>query len=167
MKNPREIKGPTKVNTHAIIGQPPQKNKAPDSQTSQATCQTKEIDRAHRPHSTREAKQNKTNKNNQGSPTIKTIQSHDSILVPLTRPGCNHRRVCTGHAIPYTYLQMCGGLKTTKVSFGRTSSAGLLFFLVPGGHEFFRSLQHPLPCATALHRPSSLQGFIRLCQLRM
>ena len=39
---------------------------------------------------------------------------------------------------------MCGRLKITKVSFGRTSSAGLLFFLVPGGHEFFRSLQHPL-----------------------
>ena len=39
---------------------------------------------------------------------------------------------------------MCGGLKITKVSFGRTSSAGLLFFLVPGGHEFLRSLQHPL-----------------------
>ena len=61
-----------------------------------------------------------------------------------TRPGCIHRRVCTGLAIPYTYLQMCGGLKITKVSFGRTSSAGLLFFLVPGGHELFRSLQHPL-----------------------
>ena len=61
-----------------------------------------------------------------------------------TRPGCIHRRVCTGQAIPYTYLQMCGGLKIAKVSFGRTSSAGLLFFLVPGGHELFRSLQHPL-----------------------
>ena len=49
------------LNTHAIIGKEkknPQKNKAPDSQTSQATCQTKEIDRAHRSHSTREAKQN-------------------------------------------------------------------------------------------------------------
>ena len=34
----KEIKGPRKVNTHAIIGKennPPQKNKAPDSQTSQ------------------------------------------------------------------------------------------------------------------------------------
>ena len=30
------------------------------------------------------------------------------------------------------------------VSFGRTSSAGRLFFLVRGGHEIFRSLQHPL-----------------------
>ena len=39
---------------------------------------------------------------------------------------------------------MCGGLTITKVSFGRASSAGLLFFLVPGGHELFRSLQHPL-----------------------
>ena len=38
---------------------------------------------------------------------------------------------------------MCGGLKITKVSFGRPSSAGLLF-LVPGGQDFFRSLQHPL-----------------------
>ena len=55
-----------------------------------------------------------------------------------------HRRVCTGQTIPYTFLQMCGGLNITKVSFGRTSSAGLLFFLVPGGHELFCSLQHPL-----------------------
>ena len=39
---------------------------------------------------------------------------------------------------------MCGGLKITRVPFGRTSSAGLLFFLVPGGHELFRSLQHHL-----------------------
>ena len=61
-----------------------------------------------------------------------------------TRPGCIHRRVCTAQAIPYTYLQMCGGLKITSVPFGRTSSAGLLFFHVPGGHELFRSLQHPL-----------------------
>ena len=63
-----------------------QKNKAPDSQTSQATCQTKEIDRAHRSHSTREAKKYKTNKKNQGSP-IKTIKSHDSILIPLLGRG--------------------------------------------------------------------------------
>ena len=54
--------------------------------TSQATCQTKEIDRAHRSHSTREAKQNETIKKNQGSP-IKTIKSHDSILVPLLGRG--------------------------------------------------------------------------------
>ena len=63
-----------------------QKNKAPHSQMSQATCRTKEIDRAHRSHSTREAKQNKTNKKNQGSP-IKTMKSHDSILVPLLGRG--------------------------------------------------------------------------------
>ena len=64
----KKKKGPRKVNTHhAIIGKEkktPQKNKAPDSQTSLATCQTKEIDRAHRSHSTREAKQNETNKKN-------------------------------------------------------------------------------------------------------
>ena len=85
----KEIKGPRKVNTHAIIGKQnktPQKNKSPDSQTSQATCQTKEIDRAHRSHSTREAKQNETNKMNQGSPS-KSIKSHDSILVPLLGRG--------------------------------------------------------------------------------
>ena len=64
MKSQREIKGPKKVHTNAII----------------------KIDRAHRSHSTREAKQNKTNKKNQGSP-IKTIKSHDSILVPLLGPG--------------------------------------------------------------------------------
>ena len=66
MKNQREIKGPRKVNTHAIIGKK-QKNRAPDSQMSQATCRAKEIDRysiAHHSHSTREAKQNKTNKKN-------------------------------------------------------------------------------------------------------
>ena len=82
VKNQKEIKGPRKVNTHAIIGKEnkkPQKNKAPDSQTSQATRQTMEIDRAHRSHSTREAKQNKTNKKNQGSP-IKTITSHDGCF---------------------------------------------------------------------------------------
>ena len=45
----------------------------------------KKIDCAHRSHSTREAKQNKTKKN-QGSP-IKTIKSHDSILVSLLGRG--------------------------------------------------------------------------------
>ena len=38
----KEIKGPRKVNTHSISrkeNNPPQKNKAPDSQTSQATRQ--------------------------------------------------------------------------------------------------------------------------------
>ena len=87
--NQSEIKGPREVNTQAIIGKEkknPQKNKAPDSQTSQATCQTEEIDRAHRSHSTREAKQNKTKKRNQGSP-IKKIKPHDSILVPLLGRG--------------------------------------------------------------------------------
>ena len=78
MKNQKEIKGPRKVNTHALIGKK-QKNKAPDSQTSQATCRAKEIDRAHRSHSTREAKKNKTIKKNQGS-RIKTIKSHDSVI---------------------------------------------------------------------------------------
>ena len=105
-KNQKEIKGPRKVNTHAIIGKEkknPQKNMAPDSQTSQATFQTKEIDRAHRSHSTRETKHNKTNKKSQGSP-IKTIESHDSILVPPTRPGCIHRRVCTGQAMDIEIL---------------------------------------------------------------
>ena len=72
-----------KVNTHAIVGRKNnQKNKAPDSQTSQATCQTKEIYRVDRFHSTREAKQNYINKKNQRSP-IKTMQSHEFILVPL------------------------------------------------------------------------------------
>ena len=65
-KTKKEIKGPRNVNTHHAIvkkeREKPQKNKAPDRQTSQATCQTKKIDRAHRSHSTREAKQNKTNK---------------------------------------------------------------------------------------------------------
>ena len=85
MKKQREIKGPRKVNTHARIRKK-QKNKAPDSQTSQAICRTKEIDRAHRSHSTREAKQNITNKKNQGSP-IKIIKWHDCILVPLLGRG--------------------------------------------------------------------------------
>ena len=89
-KKQKEIKGLRKVNTHAIVGKEKKKkrkkNKAPVSQKPQATCQTKKIDRAHRSHSTREAKQNKTNKKNQGSP-IKTIKSHDSILLPLLGRG--------------------------------------------------------------------------------
>ena len=36
------------------------------------------------------------------------------------------------------------GAQDHESPFGRTLSAGLLFFLVPGGHELFRSLQHPL-----------------------
>ena len=104
--------------------------------------------RAHRSHSTREAKQNKTNKKNQGSP-IKTIKSHGSILVPLLGRGVFTAGFAPPRPIPYTYLQMCGGLNITKVSFGRTSSAGLLFFLVPGGHELFRSLsRRVLICTT-------------------
>ena len=83
MKNQKEIKGPRKVNTHAIIGKEKknsQKNKAIDIQTSRATCQTKEIDRAHRSHSTREAKQNKSNKKNQGSPIKTIIKSHKPVV---------------------------------------------------------------------------------------
>ena len=45
-----------------------------------------DIDRAHRSHSTREDKHNETNKKNQAS-SIKTIKSHDSILVPLLGRG--------------------------------------------------------------------------------
>ena len=156
-----------KVNTHAIIGKEKkktQKNKAPDSQTSQATYQAKEIDRAHRSHSTRDAKQNKTNKKKQGLPINQDNKNACFYPCTPTRPGCIHRRVCTGQAIPYTHLQMCGGLKITKVSFGGTSSAGLLFFVVPGCHEFFALPATP-PCVTAPHRPSSPQGSIRLCQL--
>ena len=75
----KKDKGLKKVNTNAIIGKK-QKNKAPDSQTSQVTCLTEEINRAHRSHSTREAKQNEALEKNQGSP-IKTIKLHNSILV--------------------------------------------------------------------------------------
>ena len=85
MKNRKRNKRARKVNTNAIIaGGETQKNKAPDSQMSQATCRAKEIDRAHRSHSTREAKQNRINKKNQRSP-IKTIKSHEILfcLVPL------------------------------------------------------------------------------------
>ena len=118
---------------------------APDSKTSQATCcQTKEIDRAHRSHSTRKAKQNKTNKKNQGSP-IKTIKSHDSILVPLPGRGVFTAGFAPARPFPTPTYKCVGGSRSRKkVSFGRTLSAGLLFLLVPGGHELFRSLQHPL-----------------------
>ena len=163
----KKKKGPRKVNTHAIIGKEKkktQKNKAPDSQTSHATCQTKEIDRAHRFHSTREAKQNKTNKKNQGSP-IKTIKSHDSILVPLlgrvySPPGL-HR---PGHS-----------LHLPINVWGAQDHESLVWSHVVGWPPLLpcarRSLIFPLPatppCATAPHRPSSPQGSIRLCQLRM
>ena len=88
MKNQRKMKEPRKVITNAIRNRKKkkQKNKVAGSPTSQATCQTKGIDKAHRSHSTREANQNKTNKKNQGSP-IKTIKSHGSILVPLLGRG--------------------------------------------------------------------------------
>ena len=85
MKNQREIKGPRKVYINAIVVGKKTENKAPDSQTSQATYRAKEIDRAHRSHSTREAKQNKANKNRR-SP-IQTIKSHDSIPVHLLGRG--------------------------------------------------------------------------------
>ena len=57
---------------------------------------------------------------------------------------------------------MCGGLKITRVPFGRTSSAGLLFFLVPGGHERFHSLQHPhVPRRPIVHvRRKGLYGSV-------
>ena len=55
---------------------------------------------------------------------------------------------------------MCEGLKVRgaafAASFGRTSSADLIFFLVRRGHYFFRSLQYPLVPRLAPHRPSSL-----------
>ena len=82
----KKLKKRTQKSEHTRNNRKKTEKKAPDSQTSQATCRTKEIDRAHRSHSTRDAKQNKTNKNNQGSP-IKTIKSHDSILVPLRGRG--------------------------------------------------------------------------------
>ena len=116
-KNQKEIKGPRKVNTHAIIGKEKkkkkQKIKAPDSQTSQATCQTKEIDRAHCSHSTREAKQNKTNKKNQGSP-IKTIKSHDSILVPLLGRGVFTAGFAPARQFPTPTYKCVGGSRSRK-----------------------------------------------------
>ena len=56
-------------------------------------------------------------------------------------------RVCTGQTIPYTYLQIkCAeGSKSRKPRLvARRRLAVLLFVLVLGGHDFFRSLQHPL-----------------------
>ena len=91
----------------------PQKNKPPDSQTSKATCQTKGIDRAHRSHSTREAKQNKTNKKNQGSP-IKTIKSHDSILVPLLGRGVFTAGFAPARPFPTPTYKCVGGSRSRK-----------------------------------------------------
>ena len=112
----KKKKGPRKVNTHAIVGKEkktPQKNKAPDSQTSQATCQTKDIDRAHRPHSTREVKQNKTNKKKQGSP-IKTIKSHDSIPVPILGGGVFTAGFAPARPFPTPTYKCVGGSRSRK-----------------------------------------------------
>ena len=85
-----------------------------DSLTSQATCQTKEMDRAHRSHSTRrEAKQNKTNKNNQGSP-IKTIKSHDSILVPILDRGVFTAEFAPARPFPTPTYKCVGGSRSRK-----------------------------------------------------
>ena len=80
---------------------------------SQATCQTKEIDRAHRSHSTREAKQNKTNKKNQGSP-INTIKSHDSILVPLLGRGVFTAEFAPARPFPTPTYKCVGGSRSRK-----------------------------------------------------
>ena len=132
MKKSKRNKGPRKVNTHAIIGKEkktPQKNKAPDSQTSQATCQTKEMDRTHRSHSTREAKQNKTNTKNQGSP-IKTIKSHDFILVPLLGRGVFAAGFAPARAFPTPTYKCVVGSRSRKsrlVARRRLASSSSLF----------------------------------------
>ena len=91
----------------------PQKNKALDSQTSQATCQTKEIDRAHRSHSTRDIKQNETNKKNQGS-SIKTIKSHDSILVSLLGRGVFTAGFAPPRPFPTPTYKCVGGSRSRE-----------------------------------------------------
>ena len=91
MKSQREIKGPRKVHTNAII----------------------KIDRAHRSHSTREAKQNKTSKKNQGSP-IKTIKSHDSILVPLLGRGVFTAGFAPARPFPTPSYKCVGGSRSRK-----------------------------------------------------
>ena len=93
MKSQREIKGPRKVHTNAII----------------------KIDRAHRSHSTREAKQNKTNKKNQGSP-IKTKKSHDSILVPLLGPGVLIAGFLPAMPFPTHTYKCVGGSRSVVLS---------------------------------------------------
>ena len=80
---------------------------------SLATCQTKEIDRAHRSHSTREAKQNETNKKNQGSP-IKTIRSHDSILVPLLGRGVFTAGFAPPRPFPTPTYKCVGGSRSRE-----------------------------------------------------
>ena len=161
MKNQREIKGPRKVNTHAIIRKK-QKNNSPDSQTSQATCRTKEIDRAHRSHSTREAKQNKTNKKNQGSP-IKTIQSHDSILAPLLGRGVFTAGFAPAMPLPTHTYKCVGGSRSRKSRLVARRRLALSSSLCQEVMNF--PLPATPPCATAPHRSSSPQGSIRLCQL--
>ena len=107
-------------------------NRAPDSQTSQATCQTREIDRAHRSHSTREAKQNKTNKKNQGSP-IKTIKSHDSILVPILGRGVFTAGFAPARPFPTPTYKCVGGSRSRKSRLDTNAlivlhSLGIFFF---------------------------------------
>ena len=140
----------------------PQKNKAPESQTLQATCQTTETGRAHRFHSTREAKQNKTNKKNQGSP-IKTIKSHDSILVPLLGRGVFTAGFAPARPFPTPTYKCVGGSKIAKVSFGGTLFVGWPLFLPCARRSwFFRSLQHPLvPRRPIVHlRPKGPYGSV-------
>ena len=59
----KEIKRPRKVNTHAIIGKennPPPENKAPDSQTPQATLQRRQIEPIAPTRHARPSKMNQT-----------------------------------------------------------------------------------------------------------
>ena len=88
--------------------------------------------------------QEKSNKQENARITIQDNKIARFCPCTPTRLGCIHCRVCTGHAIPYTYLQMCGGPKITKVSFVSRrrliSSSSLCQEVI----SFFRSLQHPL-----------------------
>ena len=163
MKNKREIKGPRKLNTHGIIGKK-QKNKAPDSQASQATCRAKEIDRAHRSHSTREAKQNRTNKKNQGS-SIKTIKSRDSIIVPLLGRGVFTAGFTPAMPFPTHTYKCVGGSRPRKSRLVARRRLASFSSLCQEVMIFYAPCNTPL-CHGA-HRPSSLQGYIRLCQLRI
>ena len=140
-------------------------NKVPDSQTSQATYHTKEIGRAHRSHSTREAKQNKTNKENQGPP-IKTIKSHDSILVPLLGRGVFTAGFAPAMPFPtHTYICVGGSRSRKSRLFARRRLASSSSWC-----QEVMNISAPCAtpsCATAPHHPSSLQGSIRLCRFRM
>ena len=73
------------------------------------------IDRDHRSHSTREAKQNKTNKKNQGSP-IKTVKSHDSILVPLLGRGVFTAGFAPAMPFPTHTYKCVGGSRSVVLS---------------------------------------------------